>query len=286
MKNALPTLLLAALLTASSCGTKPQEKTAEPVNTPTDSITQVPDGYNASNALDVNGEYLNKNGNSETSITLQGDNEFILRTLVNGKKTNNAEEKGTYTWNAEGNTISLQTAEGKQLSYFVEETALVPLDAKGQKPDGTEKEKLSLKKTNTAENTTVEVEDSKPKAKPAKTSSALYETKWILKQLNGKEVKLSKGQKELPYLILKKEKSQITGYGGCNTLGGTYVESAGNRISFEKMVSTKMACINDNVEYEFLKALNGIDNYGISGQNLSMSKARMAPALVFESNEK
>jgi heat shock protein HslJ len=57
----------------------------------------------------------------------------------------------------------------------------------------------------------------------------------------------------------------------------------GGRIHFTGgFATTKMACPEMTVESGFLAALSRIDNYSVSGDKLSLNRARMAPLLVFE----
>jgi heat shock protein HslJ len=120
-----------------------------------------------------------------------------------------------------------------------------------------------------------------PSSEPAKPSVQLLETYWKLVELNGQPV--PKLERE-PHLILKSEGGRVTGFGGCNGFGGTYtLDTATSRVRFSEMISTMMACA-DGMELEqgFLKVLATADNYSLSGDRLSLNKARMAPLARFE----
>ncbi|MNV96172.1 META domain protein [compost metagenome] len=54
------------------------------------------------------------------------------------------------------------------------------------------------------------------------------------------------------------------------------------RIKFSQGMSTMMACENMEIEHGLNKALITADNYTISGDNLSLNKARMAPLARFK----
>jgi len=104
---------------------------------------------------------------------------------------------------------------------------------------------------------------------------------WKLIELNGKKITAEQQAKEA-HVVLKTEENRITGNGGCNSFFGTYQLLPGDRIQISPLGSTKMACLNDNVEDEFLKILAIADNYTIKNDTLSLNKARMAPLAKFE----
>ncbi len=104
---------------------------------------------------------------------------------------------------------------------------------------------------------------------------------WKLIELNGKRITAEQQAKEA-YFVLKTEENRITGNGGCNSFFGTYQLLPGNSIQISPLGSTKMACLNDNVEDEFLKILAITDNYTIKNDTLSLNKARMALLAKFE----
>lgn len=104
---------------------------------------------------------------------------------------------------------------------------------------------------------------------------------WKLVELNGKRI-IAEPQAKEAHVVLKTEENRIAGNGGCNSFFGTYQLLPGNSIQISPLGSTKMACLNDNVEDEFLKILAIADNYTIKNDTLSLNKARMAPLAKFE----
>jgi heat shock protein HslJ len=116
-----------------------------------------------------------------------------------------------------------------------------------------------------------------------KTNSPLTETYWKLTELMGTQVITSSTDKKETYMILKKADSTINGHSGCNTFRGTYkLAEATLRISFSQMAGTRMACPDMKKENDFLEVLQKADNYTITGDTLSLNKARMAPLAKFE----
>jgi heat shock protein HslJ len=103
---------------------------------------------------------------------------------------------------------------------------------------------------------------------------------WKLIELRGEKVSEDVSTKEA-YFILQAESNTIIGNGGCNSFSGTYELSEGNKIRFSKMVSTMMACLNMDIETEYLKVFGTADNFALKGDTLSLNKARMAPLARF-----
>lgn len=73
-------------------------------------------------------------------------------------------------------------------------------------------------------------------------------SKWKLQSINGN--KLDEGIKA-PWIEIKLEDNHFFGFGGCNSLNGE-VELTGDSLKFGRIISTKMACLNHNIENEFL----------------------------------
>ncbi|MEP7232567.1 MAG: META domain-containing protein [Ginsengibacter sp.] len=112
-------------------------------------------------------------------------------------------------------------------------------------------------------------------------SASLTETYWKLTKLMGKPVTMdSENQKEI-YIVLKKEGNRVEGFAGCNGFGGTYTTKNNFNISFSDMIHTMMACPELDTENQLFTVLKTVDNYYVTGDTLSMSKARMAPMARF-----
>lgn len=113
-------------------------------------------------------------------------------------------------------------------------------------------------------------------------SPPLVETYWKLVELNGNAVAGGDRETREAHLILKNTESRIQGHSGCNRFFGTYTLGETNRITMGDIGSTKMACLDDsNIEYRFFDALGKADRYSISGDTLSLHRAKMAPLAKF-----
>ncbi len=110
------------------------------------------DEHNAKNSLDYQGTYKGTlptaSGEGMLVTIVLKDSTYTRNTEYIGKKDNNVIEKGKYTWNAEGNTITLDGVDAKvsPSKYFVGENTLTQLDLDGNKIEGNTAELYILKK--------------------------------------------------------------------------------------------------------------------------------------------
>ena len=120
-------------------------------------------------------------------------------------------------------------------------------------------------KTTTAQQTTVE----------------LIDNHWKLTELNGVAVEVKKGEGKEPYLVLHGEGNRVNGNGGCNGFMGSY-SIAGDKISFSQMAMTMMACPSLDKENEFMRVLEKVEKYTISGTVFTLFDAESNPLAKFE----
>ena len=111
------------------------------------------------------------------------------------------------------------------------------------------------------------------------TGKCILDTRWRLVELLGKPVAVDE---RFPFIHLHAKEGRISGFGGCNSISGSYELKAGNRVRFTNMASTMMACPDMNMEQEFFNVLAMTDNFACDGQTLFLHKARMAPLAKFE----
>jgi len=222
---------------------------------------------NSKNSLDWDGVYRGvlpcaDCPGIQTTIHLNKDQSFRSTVRYLGKEDNVFEHSGNFTWNAEGNTITLSNAgnNNQPLNYFVGENTLTQLDMQGQKVTGERATDYVLTKAN----------------------YAIVEKYWKLTELNGKPVVMDSAFGREPHIILKDHDNRVNGFAGCNSLSGYYEVRSMDRISFSKIATTKMACPKLDLETEFLKALESADNFNVNGDELILNKARMAPLARFK----
>lgn len=118
-----------ALLILSGCGYKSEK--------PTDEVeqTEVSDVHNARNSLDYLGIYkgiLTFGNDSGYSVTIELKEKTYAKMVVD-PEGNILRTLGSYSWNKEGNTVTLQGNNG-QNQFFVGENTLFLLDKDGKKP--------------------------------------------------------------------------------------------------------------------------------------------------------
>jgi copper homeostasis protein (lipoprotein) len=100
-------------------------------------------------------------------------------------------------------------------------------------------------------------------------TAPLKETYWKLTRLEDKPVILAEKQRE-PSLVLRSEQNRVTGFGGCNTVAGSY-KLNGAEITFMGAAATRRACPQGmDLEAAFFAALNKVRRWKIIGQHLEL----------------
>lgn len=118
------------------------------------------------------------------------------------------------------------------------------------------------------------------------TNDALVNTVWELTTLGGIQVDPSSLDDKKIHFTLNATNNTITGFSGCNSFNGTYTLEAGNRLSFSKLASTRMACMDAEVnESDLFKVFGMADNYTINNGQLMLNVGRRAPLAIFKKRE-
>lgn len=199
----------------------------------------------------------------ETSITLNHDLTYIVKTKYLGKDEGVFERRGTFAWNEAGGAIVLDDTSGGPNRYLVGENALFQLDREGNRIAGDLAEKYVLRKS---------AETAAPAPDILSANSP-----WRLIELVGEPVPRPAGGGEAPFLVFEPDGGRIHGNGGCNSFFGHCEYMAGDRLRFSSIASTKKACPDMTVESEFLKILENADNYYTDGKVLKLHRGKMAP---------
>jgi uncharacterized lipoprotein NlpE involved in copper resistance len=111
----------------------------------------VGDGHHAKNSLDYFDIYSGRLPCADcegiqTTLELGSGNSYVKKTIYMGKRDQIAKEtKGTFSWNPEGSTITLEN-EAAPNQYWVAENRLYQLDMYGNKIEGEFAEKYVLEK--------------------------------------------------------------------------------------------------------------------------------------------
>ena len=258
MKN----ILIAIVLVLTNCQT---QKTASSKKT-NEGMEKTDAAHTSQNALDWDGTYRGFLPCADceaiqTTVSLKKDLTFIIKTKYLGKSDSVYQTSGTFTWNENGNTITLAPADKSQITrYRVGENLLTQLDKQGNKIAGDNASRYVLSKSN----------------------YEILEKYWKLVELNGKDVVVDSTFIKDPHIIFKESNNRIIGNGGCNNISGEYKIESLNRISLSKMISTKMACPRMELEGEFLEVLQKAYNFNVVGDMLMLNKARMVPLARFK----
>ena len=231
----------------------------------------------------------------ETTLELKENKTYSLKTSYQGKSTKVFEQKGTFKWNDNGNTIELNDIDNAPNSYFVGENTLTQLDRSDNIIEGNLASAYVLKKkiASSEINNTIEENPSTEQlnnrmitktviktVNPAEGKFALAKTHWRLIELNGKKIK-QKGKKDF-FIQLNSSDGRFHGYAGCNTFNGSYAMPKSFEISFSNTISTMMACPDMDLESKFMKTLEEVNQYTIKGKFLLLLKDKTTPLAKFE----
>ncbi|MDY7395927.1 copper resistance protein NlpE N-terminal domain-containing protein [Aureibaculum sp. 2210JD6-5] len=228
----------------------------------------VVDMHNSMNALDWNGTYQTVLPCADceginTVLILNDDLTYTKQAKYLGKKDTIFKDKGTFSWDKTGQIITLNNDEKNQ--YFVGENRIWMLDQDAKKITGPDASEL-------AQNYIFN-----------KQQTQLTNRHWKLVELNGQKVNYDKKSGNQPYIILRPdEENKVYGNAGCNRFFGTFELKEGNQIAFSQLGATKMYCSNMETEKQFLEILRTADNFSLSGETMTLNKAKMAPLAKFE----
>lgn len=230
-----------------------------------------------------------------TTLELKENATYSLKTSYQGKSTKVFEQKGTFKWNDNGNTIELSDIDNGPNNYFVGENTLTQLDMSNSIIEGDLATAYILKKEIATSEIAKTIEENPSTEKlnnrmitktviktvnPAEGKFALAKTHWRLIELNGKKIK-QKGKKDF-FIQLNSSDGRFHGYAGCNNFNGNYAMPKSFEISFSNIISTMMACPNMDLESILMKTLQEVNQYTIKGKILELKKAKMTPLAKFE----
>ena len=110
--------------------------------------------------------------------------------------------------------------------------------------------------------------------------TSLFETKWMIRTLNGSRVLIPEGGKEV--FITFKSDGSSSGISGCNNFSGKATIS-GSVMTFGPVAGTRMMCQSQmDTERDFLAMLSKSASYKISGNTLSIMDASKNVIATFD----
>ncbi|MEO8069457.1 MAG: META domain-containing protein [Flavobacteriales bacterium] len=112
------------------------------------------------------------------------------------------------------------------------------------------------------------------------TIADLAGKQWTLESLGGEAVSMADGAK-LPWIKADAESGKVEGFGGCNTLMGSF-KLDGSNLSFPGLGGTKMMCpAVQETENKFKAALSETTAFKLDGNTLKLlNGAKEVAALV------
>ena len=193
----------------------------------------------------------------KTQLALNKDLSYLLETRYIGKDEKVFHTKGTFKWDESGSKITLDN-ENKQI-YQVGENKLFHLDKNGNRITGNLENNYIMEKEKTE----------------------LTGKYWKLVRLNGKTVETTERE---AFIRLDAEDNRVHGNSSCNTFNGKYELSEGNRIKFPPFAMTKMACIGNSIETEFMQVLGKTTTYSLTSNELILQDEFETTLAKFESD--
>ncbi len=244
--------LIFLLLGVSSCKTTQNTQTASVKTTGDNSMTSVdwPGTYQGIlPCADCEG--------IKTQLLIGKDLNYILKTQYLGKGDSVLQEKGKFGWDKTGSKITLDNA-NKQI-YQVGENRIFHLDKEGNRITGSLADKYIMEKEK------IDI-------------TGKY---WKLVRLNGKQVEA--GSRE-PFIRFTAEDTHVNGNSSCNMFNGKYELLEGNRIKFSPFAMTRMACVGNSVESEFMQILEKTTSYSLTATELLLQDEFETTLAKFEAD--
>jgi copper homeostasis protein (lipoprotein) len=275
------------------------QKQAKGEETANDSLA-VAEVIDAKNTLNYQGSYKGilpcaDCEGIETTITLNENSTYAIRTMYLGKGHKVFEQKGTFSWNKQGSEVVFDNIGNAPNRYLVTKNKLTQMDMSGKAIIGNHAaDYVLLKQKVTIENGSAvhELKDTVnlnnkmaaqtiiKRVNPAVGKVALAETKWKLTQLYSKQAKQT--GKKIYFLKLNSKDGKFTAYAGCNNIAGNYAMPSASSIAFMNTLSTKMMCENIEVESQFLTMLTEVDRYTLVDNILRLKKGKKEVLATFE----
>lgn len=192
----------------------------------------------------------------KTQLLLNEDLTYTLKTQYLEKSDSVFSENGKFIWNNSGSTIALDNSNHQ--AYLVGENILFQLDKNGNRITGNLAGNYTLKKEK------VEIENK-------------Y---WKLVRLNGQPVNQENRE---PFIRLNEDFS-VNGNSSCNRFNGKYELPEGNKIRFSPFAMTKMACIGNSIENEFMQVIEKTSSYSVSSNKLILQDEFETSLAIFVSD--
>lgn len=110
-------------------------------------------------------------------------------------------------------------------------------------------------------------------------TSMLVNKDWQLVEINGESISYEK-TKVTPTLMFSADAKTVSGTSSCNNFMG-HVKLTGNTINFGNLALTKRACLDQNIEEQYMKTLGQSAYVNVEGYELIISDANNKQILKF-----
>ncbi|MBX0334517.1 copper resistance protein NlpE N-terminal domain-containing protein [Pontibacter sp. HSC-14F20] len=93
---------------------------------------------------------------------------------------------------------------------------------------------------------------------------------WNLVELEGKAINIKDAEQNQPFLNIDLAEGRVSGRAGCNRITGR-LEPISDRINFGPIAATRMACLDMDLESQFLRVLSDAElRYSVSEESLEL----------------
>lgn len=205
---------------------------------------------------------------------MQADGSYRLRRTYLGTAASQLKpmaEAGRWTADHQGKLIALMSSTATPLFFrLTAEGALRQLDDQGQPFKSPANHDLRrTAKIDPVNEAAAEALNDASAASPA--TAALRNTYWKLVELGGQAVAMQPGQEREVRITLASQDQRLTGFSGCNALGGAYALN-GSALKFDQLASAMRLCepALNTLERQVLDALIATTGQRIDGQQLSL----------------
>jgi heat shock protein HslJ len=104
---------------------------------------------------------------------------------------------------------------------------------------------------------------------------------WKLVTLNDKDVTKQINE---PHIVFDSENKRVSGNNGCNKFSCNFDQPDLNRLKFGNIVSTKMACVGENIEDDFFSVLEQTTIYSLTSVELKLKNECDTTLAIFNSD--
>lgn len=98
-----------------------------------------------------------------------------------------------------------------------------------------------------------------------KTNIKLENQNWTLTEMNGEKPEVSDDSKA--HILFSLEDKKVSGYSGCNRFSAPY-ELVDNKLQISNILSTRRACMGNNIEAQLFEILKTTDKFSIENKTL------------------